>query len=140
MLPDLVRVLLKNDPSTKKSALYLQIWSETEQRDIQDWWSVIEDWQGMYKSQQGISLSGKTSEEIIKEVENSPNPIPFIKKQKSKKDKTFTMLKKYKQAYDLRTKEKKSYKEIGRIVGCDESHVSVFIKRFKDAVSQNRLD
>ena len=139
MLPKSVVVELLAEPKTNKQKLYLQITADTEQRDIIEWWSTVQKFQGILRSNSEIDYS-KSASEILKKIK-SIDPVPYVAIQEKKKDrkKSSLTIKKCRDAYLLRS-EGKSYNEIKKVIGCAQNEVGMYIGRYKKMIRNNRLD
>jgi hypothetical protein len=139
LLPKSVTVKIMSDAITGETNLCLQISSETEQRDILHEWKTIERFQGIVRSQQGLDTINP-AQDFLRKLEKI-DPMPHVEKQVRGKTKRHdeAALEKSRRAYLLR-QDGKSYKEIGKSVGCDQWQVGTYISRFKQLISKVKLD
>lgn len=137
LLPKTVVVSFTPDKITGENILSLQIFSDTEQSDILDWWKTIENFQGIAKAHTGLDMQKQkdTLSSIQRDV------LPAVQKQKSKKVRVRAevAVDKARTAYFLR-KEGKTYEEIRKVIGCMQGQVGTYIKRFQRIVDEVRLD
>jgi len=139
VLPKSVEVAFIPDEITGENTLCLRISTDTEQRDILDWWSTIENFQGIIRSQGGLDIQSLL-DDAIKKLERI-DPVPSVKEQKSKKDRERSnlALEKGRRAYLLKQRGK-NYREIAQAVGIAQGQVGTYIKRFKILINEVRLD
>lgn len=139
ILPKTVEVHFAPDKMTGENTLYLRISGDTELRDVQEWWSTIESFQGLMRSQRGLDLRNLTEETMLELLRR--DPTLDVEKQKSKKERRLLpySLDKIRRAYQLRAKGE-TYNEIAKKIRCSQGQVGTYIKRFRDAIQAAKLD
>lgn len=137
LLPKTVIVYFSPDKITGENILSLQIFSDTEQSDILDWWKTIENFQGVANAHAGLDI--RKHKEALSASQQ--DVLPAVQKQKSKKVRVRTdvAIDKARTAYLLR-KDGKTYEEIRKVIGCMQGQVGTYIKRFQKIVDEVRLD
>ncbi len=146
LLPRSVEIEIKPTPRGEQE-VYIKVQPETTLEDVKNWWTVVKMWQGLATSieENPINFDPK-SPEYLKSKDN-PNLIDDIRKQASKKERLSKMITKYKKAYDLQ-KQGKSIQKITEIMNTNKNKEDIygyedindFIRQFKNAVKNNKLD
>lgn len=137
ILPKSVVVSFIPDEITGENTLCLKVFADTEQRDILEWWRTIESFQGIIRAQRGLNVLDK--QQALRAM--SIDPIPHVKKQKSKKERGHTEVAvgKARKAYLLR-QAGKTHKEIGQMIGCAQGQVGTYIGRYERLVKDAELN
>lgn len=137
LLPKTVIVSFSPDKITGENILSLQIFSDTEQGDVLEWWKMIENFQGIANAHAGLD----TRKQKDALSASRRDVLPVVQKQKSKKVRVRgeIAIDKARKAYLLR-KDGKTYEEIRKVIGCTQGQVGTYIKRFQKIVDEVRLD
>lgn len=118
--------------------LRLQIYKDTELSDIIKFSSEIKKNQSALGYPVNNQVNSTDVEKITYIFDKQSKKVWKISKNKPKRFKNYEQFLRHKNAYDLK-QQGKSYKFIAKELKCQYSAVSVYIKRFEDAIKQNEL-